>query len=234
MFGQNIELIRYQKNNCFGDNHIERVIDRISKVEKFQNDSFRLEIIVRANCCIGDFSEAYCSNDTLKIDYGKFTDPSDANYDPLENWEYCECDCLYKMNYVFKGHYNDDFQFLVNNKKLIVTEKKYLLDTIKFDILDNDTINKIDGLGLKQGLHIGYYENESLLYKVHYKNDTATSGFVHSTYFDNGKIRTRTFVNDDNSRTIKKFDEKGNIIKTCTYDINNLDEMEKCRENTTR
>lgn len=230
LYAQNAELVTFEKSTCYGDHFIDRLNERIIHFEQ-KGDSLKIKIVIKANCCMGDFGSCSISNDTLHLKYNLLKPPAEPEKDSSGFYfEYCDCDCFFHLRYVIH-HLNSDRITTVdaNGKSLVINEQPYKLTKIKYELYKTDTINKFDQHGFKQGPHIAFDKNKRKVADVIYRNDTLVSGFTHRQYFDKGELQSETVINPNDSRTKTYYSLEGKIIKSCTYkDV--LEYIDHCDE----
>ncbi|WP_258105878.1 hypothetical protein [Marinoscillum sp. MHG1-6] len=81
------------------------------------------------------------------------------------------CDCYYELKFKLKGETLPS-EFLFNGSFISVSNSKYVEPIIvSFEIVSNDTINKIDQLDRKQGYWKDYYSDGTSYQHGYYIND---------------------------------------------------------------
>ncbi len=155
VFSQKIVLVDWQLSPCenfdWGNYHIAT---RISKLEK-KGDLTFVTISFQDDCTI----KPKCS-----IKYSK--DSISLKYKNIIGGGFCG-DCAYELTYVLKGEMNPNAQFYFNDSLIIETKEKYKTYPTSFQIINNDTINRTDKYGVRQGLWVDKHKTEydSVFYK---------------------------------------------------------------------
>lgn len=80
----------------------------------------------------------------------------------------------------------------------------------------DNTINRIDEKGRKQGVWIKYFPNSEVKrYEGQFKNDKPVGKF--SYYYEEGELRTEMFYHHENRSTVKNYFPNGNLMALGAY-----------------
>ena len=197
---QDIQLVDYYMSEC--QSHYRSEIERIAEIN--QKDSSLTEIVFSAkgNCGMMDSitvshhadsiflnydfrkSSIIPGGDTIQINDTIFdiTEPTFTYYAPTM------CDCCFTFNLTLSG-YDDskNYTFIGNGKEIPVTEHRFPLKPVSFEIFEGDTINYSDLYGFKQGRWILRNQKGLITEDANYENGNVISGKT-----------DKVFDNDDN------------------------------------
>jgi hypothetical protein len=93
------------------------------------------------------------------------------------------CDCCFTFNLTISGYDNSrDYTFIGNGKEIPVTEHRFPLKPISFEILDGDTINYRDLYGFMQGRWILKNDKDLITEDAIYENGSIEIGKTDKKY----------------------------------------------------
>jgi hypothetical protein len=221
-FSQNIELpvINVYQSECDRFADITRIQKRIIS-QRMNNDTLTVLFGTIENCAGIYDVKSYLICDTLKFEY-RIGIPSSEIAENGDNYvSVANCDCCFEFTFEVQGLKYSPKVIKLFDSIMIFYPDKYKIYPVKFDLINNDTVNYIDKYGLKQGkwlktdcdvkadsiYFVGYYidnelkscflnafnKNGKLIYE---DNQTDYNVSVSKSYFENGDISEQWIDND--------------------------------------
>ena len=129
-----------------------------------------------------------------------------------------ECWCNNRIQYKIISQNSIPKKILINDKKCRIFSDYYKTHKIKYDIMDNDTINYRDKYGLKQGVHRKYGLFNDTIHYTNYINDEIIE---EKKFYLNGRPKNYIkfqyqlkdgFIVIKTNATIKKWNNSGELI----------------------
>jgi hypothetical protein len=148
-----------------------RIID-----QKIENGILSIELSAIDTCCFVFEPTVIQKNNSLYLDYMRKGDP-------------CECICAYRFTYKIDNvesiHAKLKMYFM--NKPIELSNERYKVYPVKYDLVQNDTINRIDRYGLKQGKWNAKDDILMSKFYIEYKDDTLVRRV---SLYPNGQIKS--------------------------------------------
>jgi hypothetical protein len=153
-----------------------RLNERISDMT-LENGLLNIELAVVENCCGIDVGFATIIDDTLRL-YAQ----AESILDTLPNGRIigetilCDCDCCFSLHYELEEVDQIPSAVLYNGKLITESEHPYQLVEPKFEVIGDDTINRFDQYGLKQGWHTKFRSGGDTISNLLFKDGEVFKG----------------------------------------------------------
>lgn len=213
-----VKLLHFTSSECDNDINYLSVRNRIISLT-FKDSILNIQVGLLKNCCLNDHGAIKYNQDTLFL-YSNGKESSHVNENGDTTWisSICDCDCCFSFNYEISGLKKIPKTIISDTSTLKLSKDKYYIKPIKFELLDNDTVNYSDKYGFRQGWHVKYNERKQLVYKLFYKDNIIETGIVYIKYYESGELKSEYYVkNDKNYRKVEYF-TNGKIKRDCLFE----------------
>lgn len=205
---ENVKLVSWNVGQCDENSDPYRLINRISAIG-FTGNELHMTIGFRDNCCPHFNPAIRYSGDTLFIQTYVWDGKSEGSF------AMCSCDCCFSMDFVISGLRDTSFITMFKDKRIVYSAEPYKTYPPKYELLNNDTINRVNRYGVEYGFWIERYESGELMREVLFSGNSSS---INST-----EIRTKVYFKNGNlsyysrNDSIESWHENGQL-KLLKYD----------------
>ncbi len=202
----NVQLHRYIPSECNGDLDPESLIDRVIS-KTLIGDSLFLTLGLQEPCCFQFNPAISFQNNTLNVEIDD-TAPEVHN-GIIENPD-CSCECCFELTLVLTGIKDTSFFVSVEGVSIPHTQVPYKVYPIKYEIYENDTVNKLNKYGMREGVWLEFDDSTSLLKYKHFfegKRSIQKALWI-ETYSINGTLERKK-----GKDTTWTFNENENLVE---------------------
>lgn len=192
----------------FGDGEAKKHRNRIIN-KKIGGDTLKLHLAVKSHEIGELFSSAEMGNDTLYLQFR-------VRPEVMEGYERVEIASYFtyrEIEMTVAGLQRMPAVIFLNGEEIEQTDEVYLTFPEKYELDGEDTINRIDKYGQKQGVWIGYYGNqvhESLF------RDSKMLQCLRMSFYPSGKLKAEDIIVPDarqNTVSFRAYFESGAVAE---------------------
>lgn len=230
-----IKLIKVEPSQCNDKLSAQYLQDRIIS-KKIKGDTLFLHLGFSSDCCIEFNVEVAYKSNLLDIDLD--------NRDRKGVIEYCLCNCCFELRLTILGIKDTTFRAFLKSQEVFLDKEVYKTYPEKFEIVDGDTINRINKYGFKRGFWRTFYEDtmavqseifhdgandfseeemikEGLWGKYYFKNGNLSMKYDKDTmshYYSNGILKEKEVLLKD-GYILEKYHPNGQMKSNCRETI---------------
>lgn len=213
IIGQNNKnlLLKYDISSCDGSSDPYSLVNRITEF-RIVKDTLHLSINFSGNCC--PVFNPYVNFKKNKL-YVYSNDTSSMG---------CSCNCCFTINYDIANITQNDIEVYFENKRVFLSQDPYPIVPIKFELNNNDTINRNNKYGAKVGKWITFDDSKKIKSITYYEETNQNrsieirktkyypSGLIEryitkdttEEYYDNGKLKSANYNFKENEDFMEK------------------------------
>lgn len=214
-------------SECEIDRNSWMLIERVSAIDPLSDGNTDISLVLIGNCAMKDTISISSIQDSLFFTYNypvvyTIIDTVGWNGEEVltettKYYEQTDCNCCYAFNLTLKGYDPSlDYKFIANGTEIPVTEHRFLLKPISFDIFEGDTINYSDIYGFRQGRWVFMNSSRLPFLDAVYLNDEILKGRQWITYDKSNKLTSAEEWSEGRHQADLFYYPSGNLRRRCS------------------